>query len=469
MHETKEQRIKKFKESWAEKRAPPKTPQEREEKNKNVVQEAFFETDDYLYEQVVGPGFACYNRKTGDITYVPKVELLDGVLVPMNPLAVDTGLVTLPDSAESYGTELELFEEIKQFIHDYLDISDEMLQFASYYVLLSWVYDRMNTICYLRALGDTGSGKTRYLDTIGRLCYKAMFLSGAATAAPMFRIIERWKGTLVVDEADFARSDTFADVIKILNTGFEKGKPVIRCSKEDPNEIEIHRVYCPKVLSSRYTYEDKALESRCLTEVMSQTNRDIPLNLGPDFYKRSNDLRNKLLMYRFLNYDRIMNDGYELKMEGIEPRLRQATHSFTLLFKKDKVMEQIFVDFIHRYQKELIEERAGSLEGRVALAINYFMEQGEDWIYSAKLCEFINDGIGNPKDKITNGKVGRILKSFGLTTKQKRVGDKNIRAIDLDEKKLDRIFHRYVPGFVAHVADVADIADTPSPLQSTLL
>jgi len=165
-------------------------------------------------------------------------------------------------------------------------------------------------------------------------------------------------------------------------------------------------------------------------------------------------------MYRFKHYDRIKSDGYELKMDGIEPRLRQATHSFTLLFRENEVMKRRFKEFMNTYQKELIEERSNSLEGRVALAINYFIEQGEDWIYPAKLGEFINDGLHNPKDKLTNTKIGRILKSLGLSTKQKRVGDKNIRAIDLEKEKLDRIFKRYVPNYVADVADVADIAGT---------
>lgn len=439
---TKTERMEAIKEYYRHKHTPKDKPDKKE-----IKKTAFYETDTDLYEQVIGPGFAIYNKDTHRISYQSKKEFPDFTLTPLNSKAVDTGLISLPTEATEYNTTEELLEEIKQFIHDYLDISDEMLQFASYYVLLSWIYDRVNTVCYLRALGDTGSGKTRYLDTIGKLCYKATSISGAATAAPIFRLLEVWKGTLIIDEADFGKSDTYADIIKILNTGFEKGKPVIRCSKDDPNDIEIHRVYGPKLLSSRYSYEDKALESRCLTERMQQTNRDIPINLNKQFYDRAQTLRNKLLMYRFNNYASINANEYELKIEGIEPRLRQATNSFSMLFKDNEVMKKQFEEFIHVYQADLVEERSTSLEGTVVLAINYYIEKGDEWIYSSKLTDFINDGIQNQKDKLNNKKIGLVLKSLGFNTQQKRVGGRNVRVLKFDEDLLKNVFTRYVPNY----------------------
>ena len=56
----------------------------------------------------------------------------------------------------------------------------------------------------------------------------------------------------------------------------------------------------PKVISSRKTFSDHALESRCITEIMRETDRnDIPTELTTTFFKERLELRNKLLLYRF--------------------------------------------------------------------------------------------------------------------------------------------------------------------------
>lgn len=52
---------------------------------------------------------------------------------------------------------------------------------AAHYVLLTWVYDAFSDLAYLRFRGDFGTGKTRALLTIGSLCYKPFFASGAST------------------------------------------------------------------------------------------------------------------------------------------------------------------------------------------------------------------------------------------------------------------------------------------------
>jgi tRNA A37 threonylcarbamoyladenosine biosynthesis protein TsaE len=68
---------------------------------------------------------------------------------------------------------------------------------ATHYVLLTWLYDAFNELPYLRLRGDYGSGKTRALLTIGSLCYKAFFASGASTVSPTFHTLDAFRGTLM--------------------------------------------------------------------------------------------------------------------------------------------------------------------------------------------------------------------------------------------------------------------------------
>src|SRR5438105_2556916 len=151
-------------------------------------------------------------------------------LVPYSPNnnLIKNEVVLLPSQPEEYGSEEGLLDEIQSFIHRYVDVSPLFEKIASYYVLFSWVYDGFNELPYLRVRGDPGSGKTRFLLTIGSLCYKPMFASGASTVSPIFRIIDIFRGTLIIDEADFRQSDMQAEIVQILNNGNARRFPVHR-------------------------------------------------------------------------------------------------------------------------------------------------------------------------------------------------------------------------------------------------
>jgi hypothetical protein len=141
--------------------------------------------------------------------------------VPFSPdnNLLKTGALMLPSAPEEYGNEHELIGEIQAYVHRYVDLSPAFERLASYYVLLSWVYDAFNEVPYLRVRGDYGTGKTRFLLVVGALCYKSFFASGASTVSPIFHTLDAFRGTLVIDEGDFRFSDEKAEIVKILNNG----------------------------------------------------------------------------------------------------------------------------------------------------------------------------------------------------------------------------------------------------------
>ena len=73
---------------------------------------------------------------------------------------VTNGTLITPEKAEEYETDEQLDNEILDFIGKWLDIPDDIKQFALWNIKRSWVYEKFNTLNYLRALGDTGVGKT---------------------------------------------------------------------------------------------------------------------------------------------------------------------------------------------------------------------------------------------------------------------------------------------------------------------
>ena len=213
-------------------------------------------------------------------------------------------VILLPSGPEEYGSEAELVAEIQAYIHRYVDLSPQFERIASYYVPFSWLYDAFNELPYLRVRGDYGSGKTRFLLVVGSLCYKPVFTTGASTISPFFHILDAFRGTLIIDEADFRWSDDKAEIVKILNNGNNSGPPVLRSEVSRTGEFSprAFQVYGPKLVATRGLYEDRALESRFITEETGSRGlrRDIPINLPAAYKEEALHLRNKLLLYRII-------------------------------------------------------------------------------------------------------------------------------------------------------------------------
>jgi 5S rRNA maturation endonuclease (ribonuclease M5) len=429
----------------------------KEDERKTTRQTSFFVNEGTLFEQIYLGGkslFLAFDTATGEAKIMPFIELEEEIIEPINGEDVELGAVRLPSGVEEYGDTLTLLTEIEAHIYRYLDVSPNYLKFAAYYVLLSWLYDRFNTLPYLRALGDTGCGKSRFLDVIGGLCYKAISASGCVTPAPIYRMLRKWQGTLVLDEADMKNSDEYNEVVTILNCGFERGRPVIRATKDNPDKVQILPVYGPKVFATRRRFKDVALEARCLTEIMRETDRDdIPPVLGRKFFKEQQTLRNKLLLFRLRNYFNVDPEAASsLNLDGIEPRLRQISEAFTSLFANEPEVLESYREFITNHQRELIEQRAATKTGQVVEALFALLEErggtsvtsGTSLMGDSELVTGVSAGDIAERTGLSAQAVGVILKGLGIETKLSRRGSERKREILFNEAVFRKLRKRYI-------------------------
>lgn len=350
-------------------------------KNEDVKKEKPIEktaliTEDAIYEMVYDrhTNTTAFSGRTmfGEIKYLLNEVGHQGKKyqpLPPHNMLVEKGVILFPSLPSPYESEKKLLEEIQAFIHKYLDISDVFEQIATYYVLFTWMYDRFNEVPYLRAIGDFGSGKSRFIQTIGVLCYKPVFTGGATTPSPIFRIINEVKGTLVLDEADFKYSDMTSEIVKILNTGYQRGTSVLRSEGKGVFEVKAYDVFCPKIVATRETFSDKALESRFLVEEMGtgSLRKDIPRTLDDTFYFEAETIRNKLLMWRLQNYFRPFPKRTDL-IEGIHPRLNQIVIPLLTIISDESIRERLKA-FIIKYNGELVADRGLSWESDIVFAI----------------------------------------------------------------------------------------------------
>ena len=436
------------------------TEKEKEEKKIPTVLTSKVIYNNDLLEQVYIPErnlsyYLRWDKKNEETIIMDKVE--DGKIqyLPIFDDLLKKEVVILPSKTEEYGTEEDLELEIECFIKAWLDISDEHLQKATWYVMLSWVLDNLHTIPYLRALGDYGTGKTRYLDVIGGICYKPMFVGGAVRAAPIYRVIDLWRGTSIFDEFTLGKSDETQDIIQILNNGYQRGKPVLRCDSNNFEKVKAFDPFGAKILATRKEFYDKALESRCITEIMTTTPRsDVPIDLTENFFKQRHELQNKLLLYRFKNWEQIkIDDTISIDFGQILPRIKQSLSPFISLFQYDNERLKKFIDYVRDYNKKIVEENSSSMDGQIVNAYFELLETHDknqetldDYkpatITSSDIREYlINDGWD--EKKINTRTIGKHFKTLGFELDILRIGGKTKKILKINDEKMKMLRMKY--------------------------
>jgi hypothetical protein len=340
----------------------------------------------------------------------------DSRLVPFSPdnNLIKNEAVLFPSEPHIYGSEEGLASEIQQFIHRYVDLDVAFEKVATHYVLLTWLYDAFNELPYLRLRGDYGSGKTRTLLTLGSLCYKGFFASGASTVSPIFHTLDAFRGTLIFDEADFRFSDERAEVVKILNNGNVRGLPVLRTMMNRQREFnpQAFQVFGPKIVATRGSYEDKGLESRFITAEMGsrQLRSDIPINLPESFKDEALHLRNRLLLYRFhRRFEVRLNES--LVDPRLEPRLNQILLPLLSVVSDDGLRSELRSMALEA-QMNLVADRGLLIEAQVLEILAELMTDSQRPVIPvADIAVGLLERYGEEYDRpITNRWIGSILR-----------------------------------------------------------
>ncbi|WP_342619784.1 hypothetical protein [Rhodoferax sp. GW822-FHT02A01] len=368
----------------------------------------------------------CMYRR-GEISMHESVQDGEDVLIPLpayNNL-IKHCAVLLPEKPSDYESEEQLIGEIQRYLYSYVDLSPEFLEVASAYVLFTWVYDAFNELCYLRFSGDFGSGKSRALYVLGSICNKPFFASAASTISPVFYTLDLFRGTLILDEADFRYSDMQSDIAKIMNNGSVKGFPVLRQTQTITKEFDpkAFNVYGPKIVAMRKKFEDIALESRFLTEDMGTRalREDIPLSLPDDQTKEAAVLRNKMLMYRFRTLS-----AAGTKADQVD-RSRSGRFNQTVVPLLSIVSDERIRNVIRTFAVTNDEKSKGlrllSIEAELVESICELIDAKDSsdclsvGVIASTLRQKVNGDFERP---ITNRYVGQLLRgNLGLSTYKK--------------------------------------------------
>ena len=332
-------------------------------------------------------------------------------------------------------------------------------------------------------------GKTRALDILAWLCFHATEPTINSSGAVLYRDVGDLCKTAILDEIEDLRKDrdTFGDVIRLLNGGFQRGTTIPRMEKAGDNyQVRQYHAYSPKALAgiSRLpdTVEDRAFKVTMWRK--RKTDRVKRLNLreqGAAFADLRDDLYRVGLAYageivKF--YDR----AEELDIpDELDDRARDILEPlFALAALVDADREDRALTMTNTLRGFALEqagirasdERQGTT-GLVARALaslpimatepyvltpdeglTLLQRAGLDWVDTKK-------------------KAGGVFGGMGLHSKTHRVGGETVRGYRLDRGLVDELAARFAdeptPGVLQSVGSVTDINDKRLGPQLVLL
>ena len=339
---------------------------------------------EYLYDPETDKAKFAYRDPNGEIGMKEQLDINGTRYYPTMPNKfIRGGGVMFASNLGPTKSTRELVGMVEIFIRqNYLLPDPKLGRLIAYYVMLTWVFDCFNSLPYLRAVGDTGAGKSELMRRVGSICYRLLSATGANSASSFFRATEKYRGTVFIDEADLADGGDMAnDIVKFLNLGAMKGNPIWRLEEvenslgEKGYEPAIFQTFCPKLIAMRKDFRDQAVASRCVTislqpmEPYELRQAGVGLNIDEAFRAKALALRNLLIRWRMEHWQveiPINEDDIDLE---ISSRLNQVTTPLLALASDDPELKREIRDYLRMYNSEIVLTRSMSIAARVIEAM----------------------------------------------------------------------------------------------------
>jgi hypothetical protein len=186
------------------------------------------------------------------------------------------------------------------------------------YTIQTYLMPIFDTTAYIMFSGTKKSGKSRNLDVAEQLVFNPLRTIDM-TPSSLFRCIQDWQSTVLIDEADLDLPDRAPVIRTILNAGYRRGNYVTRTEKSsrDKHFVEQYDVFGPKIIVAPFGVaqgdREQMLFDRCIPITMQRTT-------DPDITKRKIDpkdsywwdIRNHLYHFALKHWREIEKNYSEL-------------------------------------------------------------------------------------------------------------------------------------------------------------
>jgi hypothetical protein len=323
---------------------------------------------------------------------------------------------------------IELVHEISNTISRHIVLPPQTETAISLWILHAWALEAFYISPILRITSPTkGCGKSNLLILIGNMLPRS-YLSSHLTVATIFRLVDKYKISLAIDEADqsFRNND---EMVSLLNTGYLRHTSDLPRCVGEKYEVRTFSTWGPKVIAGigRLT---ETTESRCITISLSKKTKRESVQRIPSH------LLNEILDPLKRKCLRWANDNLE-KLKKHKPLLpselgdRPADNWFPLLANADLIGGNL-PGLARKAAIQLSSSGDADEEAAGVLLVgdiwDHFQENRTDRLTSSEIVERLLEMEERPWPEWRQGRaitptgVARLLKPFGVCPKQFKDG-----------------------------------------------
>jgi hypothetical protein len=161
-----------------------------------------------------------------------------------------------------------LLDVITEDIERYVATLGRRSIIPALWIMFTWVHDAAtHSPLLLVNSAEPNSGKSTLLGFINFLARRPI-ASVDITGPALYRSIDKWQPTFIVDEADtaFVHND---DLRSVINSGWTRGQGIIRCDP-DTHEPRLYSSFTPKAIGMKGKKLPDATLSRAIDLVMKR-------------------------------------------------------------------------------------------------------------------------------------------------------------------------------------------------------
>ena len=345
---------------------------------------------DYLWDQHLQKAIFAYRDPEGRIGKATHLDIKGIRYYPKVDANIQSGAVLFASDLgpEKSTRELLVWNDLYMRRAFLLDNPLDY-KLCAYYAQFTWLYDCFDELAYLRAQGESDSGKSAIVLRMGEVCYRLTKSSGVGTAASFKHMQHMYRGTMFFDEIK-DNLDEFDDRVVMLNIGAMKKQawvPMMTSFKLPDGSVEFEvvnfYVYGPKLGTMYGKFPQDATESRFLTiktikhELSELREKNIPRRWSPEFEAQALYKRNMDMSWRLKNWRPHLQPPDSLEDLRVSTRVNQVTVPIKYILTMDQsdgAQKEAALNEINLVVQNLYEdqkfEKAQKTEARIIEAID---------------------------------------------------------------------------------------------------
>jgi putative DNA primase/helicase len=341
-----------------------------------------------------------------------------------------------------------LLDHLTQVFTDYLILPTGGAEALALWTLHAYTYEAYTIT---PRLGITSPqkrcGKTRVLEALSLLAPRAL-LSSNATPAAIFRAIELWKPTLLIDEADTVLPGN-EELRGILNSGHTRRSAFVLRTVGDDHEPRQFSTWAPLAIAMigalPGTLADRSIVLSMRRKKADEQVKRLPLD---DQAQPFADLRRQCVRWARDNCDSL-REATPTVPPGLHDR---AADNWRPLCALAAVVGEEWPARLHKAIGALVAQAPEDEETSILLLKDLqmvFRDQKTDRIFSEHLAKTLHEledkpwpEYGRQRKPISPNQIARLLKPFEIRPKQMRIGKEDGRGYQLED--CQDAFIRYI-------------------------